>query len=117
LVVEFGTNDVGRGSIEEFTTTYPEYLDALRSESPDAKLACVGTWAPTPKSDLFDAVIQSACAERSGTYVDITDIYMDRATTRAIEGTPWYGGTVKDDAHPNDAGHRAIADAVLAVVG
>jgi acyl-CoA thioesterase-1 len=112
VVVEYGTNDVQMTDVGGFASAYGQYLDQVREVAPDAALVCVGSWSPKTESGPFDQAMLSLCQDHGGKYTDITAIYNDRAKFRAVPGTAWYGGTVPDDAHPNDDGHAAIARAI-----
>lgn len=111
-VVELGTNDVGdQTPVDEFTAQYEALVTSVRTGSPDAILVCAGTWTPTPAAAYNDA-IRGVCESQGGTFVDLLPIF-GTAGSRGPAGIETPRGT-SDDFHPNDAGHRAIADAILA---
>jgi lysophospholipase L1-like esterase len=119
VVVELGTNDWGDAvSIDQFTTRYQDVLARVRAASPKARLLCMGEWAGADEqngigiaSRQYDAAVQRACSAARGTYVDIAAAYDDPAN-HGPAGAPSFLGS-SDWFHPNDAGHRALADDIL----
>jgi acyl-CoA thioesterase-1 len=113
VVLEVGTDDLQNEEIKAFTAAYVALVATTRKSSPDAALVCAGTW-----SDLgvvYDAVIESGCRYAGGAYVPLRPLYLDEAN-RGPAGVKGPYGT-SDDVAPNDAGHRAIAAALLGAVG
>ena len=115
LVVELGTNDVHKSTLPKFAADYPALLDALRSKSPDAALVCAGAWDKSPAAASVDRVIQAECVKRGGRFVPLSGFYADKAN-QSTPGQPHWDGGQTDGNHPNDAGHRLIADALLAQI-
>lgn len=117
-VVELGTNDKAKATpIPEFRAAYVDLLNKITEKSPDVALVCAGVWEDVnggPDAVPYNNVISTECAARDGRFVNLTPIYKDPATIGPV-GVPAYGG-VSDDFHPNDAGHRAIADLLLAAI-
>jgi len=112
-IVELGTNDVGEQTpLADFDAQYGALLDRIRSSSPGAAIVCLGTW--TGWGGDYDALIERACVGHGGRYVALGGLFRD-AANRGPEGRETFLGA-GDDFHPNDAGHRAIADAILAVL-
>jgi acyl-CoA thioesterase I len=105
VVVEFGTNDLLQGRAQQFAAGYPALLDAVRARSPDAVLLCAGAWAPASAATSYDDVIRAACEAHTGRYVALSPVY-EQADAHAPG----------DETHPDDAGHRAVADALLAAL-
>lgn len=113
VLVQLGTNDVGgRTEPAKFEATYREYLGKARAASPDSQVICITPWNTAARSTAYTAAITTVCSEAGATVMDIAPIY-NRPDTRAHKGDTYFGGIVPDDAHPNDAGHRRIADLVL----
>ena len=112
VVVELGTNDVLDTDLPTFRHQYPAFLSAVRERSPDAVLLCAGVWEDGVPSVVFDVVIRTACEQADGRFVALKPLYDDPAN-RGPAGELRYDGAVSDDFHPNDAGHAAIADALV----
>jgi acyl-CoA thioesterase-1 len=109
-VVELGTNDVSENvDLDVFATQYSAILDRIRETSPDSYLVCLSTWRPVPS---YNTIISAACTSRvRASYVDIGRFYNEPSTRGpAGQSTPF---GVSDDFHPNDTGHRAIADSII----
>lgn len=112
-IVELGTNDVGEQTpLSDFDAQYGALLDRIRASSPGAAIVCLGTW--TGWGGDYDDLIERACDGHGGRYVALGDLFRDTAN-RGPEGRETFLGA-GDDFHPNDAGHRAIADAILSVL-
>lgn len=113
MVVELGTDDMTSGTLALFTAGYDAYLVAVRAASPKAALICAGTWSHTGQA--YDVVIEHACGFEGGRFVSLAALY-GVASNRGPAGVTGFYGT-SDDSAPNDAGHRAIAEALLAPIG
>jgi lysophospholipase L1-like esterase len=111
-VIELGTNDIQRTPISEFTGAYNSLVNRIRSSSPDAALVCLGIWGPD--GGEYDSAIESSCAAGGGVFTRLNALYLS-AQFRGPAGVPGFAG-LSDDFHPNDAGHKALAGAVLAAV-
>jgi hypothetical protein len=117
IIVEFGTTEAHADSLETFSSDYAAFLDKLKSASPGAGLVCLGTWTYSTIGGPFDAAIRQACEQRDGIYLKLSDLYTaEGAPYRASTGTPWSGGKVPDSTHANDAGHKAVADKIIAAL-
>lgn len=131
VVVEIGTNDwlgyVPRGlwrptPPEQFGADYARLLDRVMAGG--AALVCLGIWGPADaraEADgaaagaglaAYDDAISAACRTWGGAFAALSAVY-DRPGTRGPTGrrTPW---GISDATHPNDEGHRMIADLVVA---
>ncbi len=113
VVLELGTDDIPRTDVTTFGSAYSALVKNTRASSPNAALVCAGTWSAN--GSAFDAVIQRACTSANGTYVSLASRYADPAN-RDPAGVSTYFG-VTDGLAPNDAGHRAIAAALLKPLG
>lgn len=114
VFVELGTNDVGRSTpLDEFARTYASLLSGVLEASPRAQIICLSPWNSVERSAEYAAAIDEACVAVGGRTTSISQIYTTQGM-RAQVGDAYFGGLAPDNFHPNDAGHRAIADAVLA---
>lgn len=117
-VVELGTNDKAKATpIPAFQKAYVDLLNKIKAGSPSVALVCAGVWEDVnggPDALPYNNVISKECTARGGKFVTLTPIYKDPTTIGPV-GVPAYGG-VSDDFHPNDTGHRDIADALLAQI-
>ncbi|MDF2666737.1 MAG: lysophospholipase [Microbacterium sp.] len=112
-VIELGTNDVGIPTpLADFEAQYADLVGRIRTTSPDAAIVCVGTW--TVDGAAYDQIIAGICTANAGRYVSLADLFAT-PEFHGPDGRDTFAGP-GDDFHPNDAGHRAIADAVLAVL-
>jgi acyl-CoA thioesterase-1 len=111
-IIELGTNDVQKTEIGLFRTQY-EALIAKVERSTTVQIICLGAWGTGGSlvTDPYDKVIQEVCEGHHRQYVDLTATY-DQKDTYDPKGTQtWLGPS--DGFHPNDKGHRAIADLIL----
>ena len=114
-VVELGTNDLGNATpLSDFSTAYDSLLDRITNGSPGVALVCAGVWeggGGGPEGPAYDRVVANLCDEHGGVFVSLRKLYQNPATIGPA-GVPAFTGN-SDMFHPNDAGHRAIADALL----
>lgn len=115
VVVELGTNDTNGYSntetpIAQFDRTYRTLIRHVRSASPHAALICLNVWrSPTytaagnPPVSEYDHTIANDCA--GGLPLDIGSLYVQGGLRSS-----------RDDFHPNDAGHTAIAQEIEAAL-
>jgi acyl-CoA thioesterase I len=115
VLVELGANDSVAVEPGEFGADYAALLDGVRALAPEAGLLCAGVWNGPEIAAGFDRELRPACAEHGGLVVPLSELYVDE-TLRGPEGSAVPGGGVRDQFHPNDAGHAAIADALLAAL-
>jgi lysophospholipase L1-like esterase len=116
VFVEYGTADVDKSTIDQFSRDYPALLDELLTSSPEATLVCAGPWGGLDKTRPFDAATEAACEARGGAFVPLSALY-GSAPLHAEVGQPSLWGPAKDDFRPNDQGHRRIAEALLTPFG
>ncbi len=114
-IVELGTNDVGRTNLTDFANSYTELISSLQSASPGAGLICLGVWQTESRAVTYDDAIRRTCTQRDGRYIGLSDLF-DSSGSRGPAGRQTFGG-VSDDFHPNDVGHRAIANRIVAELG
>ena len=112
-VLEVGTDDMRVERVSDFQTAFEALVAQVRSASPGADLVCAGTWSAT--GGLYDAVIQRACTGANSRYVPLQALYDTPAFHGPAGKATSYGPS--DGIAPNDAGHHAIAAALLGAVG
>ncbi len=111
ITIELGTNDVGFNTpVLDFTNQYESIVAALTV--PGTRVVCIGSWLP---SNAYDDIISGICERHGGTFVSLAGFYGDNGL-HAADGAAVYLGRA-DWFHPGDAGHAAIAQAVLASLG
>jgi lysophospholipase L1-like esterase len=116
VVVELGTNDFEHQTpVGAFDRAYEDVIAHVRAANPTARLVCVAVWngsysnpAWTP-SATYDAKIRGDCT--GGKVANVTGAF-DTLADRGPQGTQSAFGQ-RDQFHPNDAGHQAIATSVL----
>ncbi|MEU4489009.1 GDSL-type esterase/lipase family protein [Streptomyces purpurascens] len=104
VVINLGTNDVGHGvSSAQFQSAYGSLLRKVRAAYPQAWIFALETFRGR-------FVPQTEAAVR--TAVDGGD-----ARVSFVDTTGWLGsGDLTDSVHPNDRGHRVIADRLAPVI-
>ncbi len=114
-VVALGTNDIGTDPAL-FSEQYTAYLDRVVDASPEVQLICLGAWQPgsLPGTSARDAGIRNACIAHDGTFIPLTGLFADPSSRGPGGAQTWVGGA--DTFHPNSAGHRMIADEILASI-
>jgi lysophospholipase L1-like esterase len=113
-IIELGTNDIAtKTSAEDFAKQYDSLLGKIKAESPNVQVLCVSVWSDTSATTagMYNKVVEERCATVGGKYVEISSLYNTTAN-RGPEGVPTWVGT-SDAFHPNDVGHKAIADRIL----
>lgn len=104
VLVSGGRNDASLPQDEE-QEAIESFYDDLRDTFPDARLVATNAlWDDTePPASLteIDETVDQSVTGVGGEYVDLG---------QPLEGDP--GLVSDDDVHPNDDGHRAIAEAV-----
>jgi acyl-CoA thioesterase I len=119
IVLQLGTNDWGQNiAPATFQAQYVALLGLLRASSPNALLVGLTCWQDPATLNgageavsLYNSIILDALTNHSGVTgghacVDVASLYLTAA----------YHNTSGDLYHPNDAGHAAIANAILAAI-
>lgn len=114
VVVELGTNDVTRTDHNSFRRDYEQLIARLVEASPDAALLCVGPWRPRDAARRFEVIIKDTCEGRGGTFRSISDLAEDPDFRGPADEPTEFGPS--DEFHPNDLGHRAIAERLIGAV-
>ena len=113
-VIELGTNDATRVDYGTFRTQYRDLVDRILLASPNTQLFCIGVWRAKQVADVYDMVIKDACETHGGVFRSVTDLSVD-PNLKGPAGVPTFAGP-SDTFHPNNAGHRMIADRMLKAV-
>ncbi|MBD9723986.1 GDSL-type esterase/lipase family protein [Streptomyces caniscabiei] len=104
VVINLGTNDVGHGvSPAQFQTAYASLLRKVRAAHPGAWIFALETFRGrfVPQTE---AAVQGAIAGGD-------------SRVSFVDTTGWLGsGDLTDSVHPNDRGHRAVADRLAPVI-
>jgi lysophospholipase L1-like esterase len=116
VVVELGTNDFEHQTpVDQFDQAYEDVIAHVRAVNPHARLVCVAVWNGTysnpdwTPSATYDAKIRGDCT--GGKVANVIGAF-DIPSDRGPQGTSSAFGQ-RDQFHPNDEGHQAIATSVL----
>ena len=74
VVVQLGDNVNNASKLSTFTSSCKAMIDAIRANSPKARVAWVGEWYYT---DVKQEIIKSACRKTGALFIDITDLKTD----------------------------------------
>ncbi|BBC30308.1 Aromatic ring-opening dioxygenase LigA [Streptomyces graminofaciens] len=104
VVINLGTNDVGHGvSSAQFQAAYSSLLRKVRAAHPQAWIFALETFR--------------------GRYVPQTEAAVQAAVSGGdsrvsfVDTTGWLGsGDLTDSVHPNDQGHRVVADRLAPII-
>lgn len=118
VVVELGTNDLSQ-RVQDFQRSYQALIGRLNRASARTTFVCLGLWRGAADSAppagappaAFDEAIARVCP---GSFVALAPLYMDPSVHGPAGRPTWKGAA--DWFHPNDEGHRRIADAVVEVL-
>jgi len=106
VVINLGTNDVGHSvTKEQFHSSYVTLLKRAREKYPTAAIFAMGTFRKRylPETQAAVKVVNDG-GDRNVYFVN-TEGWIDEATDTT------------DKVHPNDQGHRKIADRLAPIVG
>ncbi|HET6915319.1 MAG TPA: SGNH/GDSL hydrolase family protein [Acidimicrobiales bacterium] len=109
VVVFGGRNDLPVATASEVQAAAESTFSQLHQALPQARILIVSpVWDDDPEPAGFPAIqqaVKTAASDTGVTYLDIGE---------PLRGHP--GWVISDGAHPNDAGHKAIADAIAAAL-
>lgn len=118
VTIGYGTNDINEAlnaysTPEEFEERLNTLIDTINKEShKKPKIVLITTWKNGDKSFEYDAIIKRIGKEQGIPVADISTVWQNRNDTvgpAEIE-TPF---GISDIWHPNDQGHKEIADKVF----
>ena len=107
VVLEAGANDVGPTPVADFRGDYQRLLARVSAVAPDAVVLCLTPWGDPADAAPYERVVERACTGAGHLTAPLSDLYAEQAN-RGPAGSPTALGE-RDDYHPNDAGHAAIA--------
>lgn len=111
-IIELGTNDAGRTEPKKFRTEYLDLIDQIRAQNPKTPILCLGVWGqPNDLRKAIDNEIRRACLENDGRYISLASTYTRNDTWGPKGRETWIGPS--DNFHPNDLGHKEIADLII----
>lgn len=119
VVVQVGENDTAS---ETFEVDYDLLLQQFTRFDRKPFIVCCGLWNPSGNNATLDGYIQSALQANSpggGAYISLAALSETPANISAGRDVAWLGDgghLTSDTFHPNSIGHKAIADALLAVL-
>jgi acyl-CoA thioesterase I len=123
IVLQVATNDFGKGlSLQQYRANYGAILAGLRALAPKARLLCLGGWRASTEVNQagvtgaqFDAMTASECGTARGHFVSLEGLFRNPAN-HGPQGRATFLGP-GDWFHPNNQGHRAIANLVVQNLG
>jgi lysophospholipase L1-like esterase len=84
----------------------------MKARSPKVAIVCVSVWQSLGINAAgYDRLIREKCKAQGGQFVDVSALFIDPRSRGPVGVKTWAG--VSDAFHPNDAGHKAIADLIL----
>lgn len=109
VVVSGGYNDFKTFATDPagVTAGIDKTFDSIRAASPTVKIIALGPTVPgnvTPTVEAFDQAVQAAAARVGAQYISLIDPDVSSKDM------------LTDGVHVNDAGHKAIADRVIAAL-
>jgi lysophospholipase L1-like esterase len=120
FVVELGTNDASGYPTgipvdpSAFEANLRDVAAAARAGNRDCRLVFLTVWQLAPRRSAYDRCVAAVAADYGGHLVSISAIRDDPAYSGPAGVATAFG--VSDGAHPNDAGHAALAAAVEAAL-
>jgi lysophospholipase L1-like esterase len=111
VIVEMGTHNVFVTPPDEFEAEYAALIDNVLLSAPNAAIVCLGVWGNADAAREYDAPIGKACRNAGGAFVPLFDAF-NKEGNRGPEGRETFLGPA-DSFHPNDDGHREIANRIL----
>jgi len=112
-VLELGTNDlVQKTDPTVFGGQYTALLAKVQRDSPEVQILCLSLWqSPASAASAYNSIIKDKCGAAGGKYVDLGGLFVQEANRGPAGVETWTGQS--DAFHPNDTGHKAIADLIL----
>jgi acyl-CoA thioesterase-1 len=116
VTIEFGTNDSDGSrskylTPDQFKIKLETVVDELQKQKKSPKIILVTTWNIGQKSIAYDSVIETVGKEKNVHVADISSVWSNRIDTITPKGDSTPFG-ISDGFHPNDRGHKEIAEAI-----
>ena len=119
VTIEFGTNDSDENfkkvysTPEEFEERLLYVINTLKSQEKPPKIILVTTWGLFERSFKYDAVIEKVGKQTGVPVANIQSIWYGRNDTFGPKGYKDLFGNESDGWHPNDQGHKEIANQIF----
>lgn len=114
--IELGTNDASAGvSAATFETNMRAIAEAVKDGNADCIFVFMTTWNEGTPGAALDIVIRNVAADYGDHLVELGNIYPAPETAKPPGTATWVEDPYNyesDGWHPNDTGHKAIANAV-----
>lgn len=118
VTVAFGTNDLNEkmgnafAEPDEFKESLLNVITELQEGTPNTKILLVTTWSFGDLSYQYDSIISEIGEMRKVQVANIQAAWVNRSDTAGPKGSKV--GTIESDGwHPNDQGHKEIANLVF----
>ncbi|MFB4392146.1 MULTISPECIES: SGNH/GDSL hydrolase family protein [unclassified Pseudomonas] len=117
VILAFGMNDGGGYSPKEYRKHLKYVIDAIRAKQPDTAILLVSPTRANPasiiqKPEYIDGYIPELAA-LAKEYKSVATVNMTAVWDRLLLNKNYYDITGNGLNHPNDFGHRIIAEVVL----
>jgi len=120
VIIELGTNDVqaildGTETLADFAAAYRQILSLVHHSALKAQIICIGPWQDG-SNQWGDAawITNFIAAYCPGKSMPLDDLYANASYHGPAGRSTWLG--TADYFHPNDAGHAAIAQRLVALI-
>ena len=115
VVIAYGMNDAGFITVEEYVSHTTRILDAIKDRDRETEIILMASmlgnpewaYAPTEKFLLFRDALKSLCGPGVA-LADLTSLWADLLKIKSYQDLTGNGVN-----HPNDFGHRIIAQVLL----
>lgn len=120
VVLAFGMNDGGGYTAEEYRKNLKYVIDAIRAKQPDTAILLVSPTRANPasfiqKTEYVDGYFKEL-ASLTKEYKSVAAVNVTAVWDRLLVRKNYYDLTGNGLNHPNDFGHRIIAEVVLGAI-
>ncbi|MED4224276.1 SGNH/GDSL hydrolase family protein [Neobacillus cucumis] len=115
ITIEYGTNDLQHDNRHEtpYQFKYNLLLMLDKIQKKNRKIILVTTWNRGARSAPYDKVIKEVGQDRKIPVADISSVWKNRTDTHGPAGIKTPYGKISDNFHPNDKGHKEIAEIIF----